>query len=273
MCVGRIDLWWRAREQWSISGCRRVVGGSNKPLLDLTATRSLSTEIPIRKVNLWTGREAICCALEETRKCKSPFADSDCPLLFIKLLSSNFIARFLAEIWVVRAYSATILELGWWAIGLRTGFWQYFPSKARKSSRPAHARNQAEDLIQIYGVHELITALKRKAFSTSDIFRFTTTNYESLLTIWDPWPDFKFALVWQVLVSSCSAPSLTRGRACSLQCNHSLVRVAYYQVPVFISPRNRVAQLYPRALGSLLSPLTTLRDYDGGILTHLHTGF
>jgi hypothetical protein len=28
------------------------------------------------------------------------------------------------------------------------------------------------------------------------------------------------------------------------------------QVPVFISPRNRVAQLYPRALGSLLSPYT-----------------
>jgi hypothetical protein len=32
------------------------------------------------------------------------------------------------------------------------------------------------------------------------------------------------------------------------------------QVPVFISPRNRVAQSYPRALGSLLSPLTTCRD-------------
>jgi hypothetical protein len=31
------------------------------------------------------------------------------------------------------------------------------------------------------------------------------------------------------------------------------------QVPVFISPRNRMAQLYPRALGSLLSPLTTRR--------------
>jgi hypothetical protein len=31
------------------------------------------------------------------------------------------------------------------------------------------------------------------------------------------------------------------------------------EVPVFISPRNRVAQLYPRTLGSLLSPLTTLK--------------
>jgi hypothetical protein len=44
------------------------------------------------------------------------------------------------------------------------------------------------------------------------------------------------------------------------------------QVPVFISPGNRVAQLYPRAMGSLLSPLTTRRDYGRGILTRLHTG-
>jgi hypothetical protein len=33
-----------------------------------------------------------------------------------------------------------------------------------------------------------------------------------------------------------------------------------------------VSQLYPRALWSLLSPLTTRRDYGGGILTRLHTG-
>jgi hypothetical protein len=33
-----------------------------------------------------------------------------------------------------------------------------------------------------------------------------------------------------------------------------------------------VIQLNPRALGSLLSPLTTLRDYGGSILTGFHTG-
>jgi hypothetical protein len=33
-----------------------------------------------------------------------------------------------------------------------------------------------------------------------------------------------------------------------------------------------VTQLCPRALGSLLSPLTTRRDYGGGILTRLHKG-
>jgi hypothetical protein len=44
------------------------------------------------------------------------------------------------------------------------------------------------------------------------------------------------------------------------------------QVPIFISPRNRVAQLYRQALGSLLSPLTTRRSYSGGILSCLQTG-
>jgi hypothetical protein len=36
------------------------------------------------------------------------------------------------------------------------------------------------------------------------------------------------------------------------------------QVPVFISPRNRVAQLYPQALGSLFDPFYDAQGYDGG---------
>jgi hypothetical protein len=44
------------------------------------------------------------------------------------------------------------------------------------------------------------------------------------------------------------------------------------QVPVFTSPRNRVAQLYPRALGSLFVSSYDSQGYDGGILTRLHTG-
>jgi hypothetical protein len=42
------------------------------------------------------------------------------------------------------------------------------------------------------------------------------------------------------------------------------------QVPVFISPRNRVAQLYPQALGSLFVASYDSQSY-GGILTRLHT--
>jgi hypothetical protein len=82
-------------------------------------------------------------------------------------------------------------------------------------------------------------------------------------------------------VDSCGSyyfvvPSLTRGRVCNLLLNcvwalpeqsllsrspAELTAIFYClignspnlegQVPVFISPRNRVAQLYPRALGSL----------------------
>jgi hypothetical protein len=44
------------------------------------------------------------------------------------------------------------------------------------------------------------------------------------------------------------------------------------QVPVFISSRNKVAQLYPQALGSLFAATYDLKDYGGGILTLLHTG-
>jgi hypothetical protein len=42
------------------------------------------------------------------------------------------------------------------------------------------------------------------------------------------------------------------------------------QVPVFISPRNRVAQLYPQALGSLFIASYNSQGYGGGIRTRLY---
>jgi hypothetical protein len=44
------------------------------------------------------------------------------------------------------------------------------------------------------------------------------------------------------------------------------------QVPVFISPRNRVAQLHPQALGSLFVASYDSQGYGGGIRPRLHTG-
>jgi hypothetical protein len=44
------------------------------------------------------------------------------------------------------------------------------------------------------------------------------------------------------------------------------------QVPIFISPRNRVAQSYPRALGSLFISSYGSQGYGGGILTRHQTG-
>jgi hypothetical protein len=44
------------------------------------------------------------------------------------------------------------------------------------------------------------------------------------------------------------------------------------QVPVFINPRNRVAQLYLQALGSLFVASCDSQGYGGGIRTHFHAG-
>jgi hypothetical protein len=84
--------------------------------------------------------------------------------------------------------------------------------------------------------------------------------------------------------------SLARGLVCSLQCSRSMIRVSqnpqlYFtvssetppnledQVPIVIFPRNRVAQLYPRALGSPYIISYDSQGYGGGILTHFHTGY
>jgi hypothetical protein len=44
------------------------------------------------------------------------------------------------------------------------------------------------------------------------------------------------------------------------------------QAPVFISARNRVAQLYPQALGSLFVASYDSQGYGGGIRIRLHAG-
>jgi hypothetical protein len=42
------------------------------------------------------------------------------------------------------------------------------------------------------------------------------------------------------------------------------------QVPVFVSSRNRVAQLYSQALGSLFVTSSDSQSYGGGFQTRLH---
>jgi hypothetical protein len=87
-----------------------------------------------------------------------------------------------------------------------------------------------------------------------------------------------------------------RGRFCSLQLPLALARTVILrsdsretaghillsqnrdstnlegQVPVFISPRKRVAQLYPQALCSLFVASYDSRGYGGGIRPRLHKG-
>jgi hypothetical protein len=45
------------------------------------------------------------------------------------------------------------------------------------------------------------------------------------------------------------------------------------QVPVFVFPRNRVAQLYPQAMGSLFVASYGSQGYGGGIRPRLRTGW
>jgi hypothetical protein len=88
--------------------------------------------------------------------------------------------------------------------------------------------------------------------------------------------------------SSLSAHSLTRGRVCSLHCNYqrfeSRRNCNHFNVSFGAPPtwRTRSSYLYSPGTGwpsytpghwvPFLSPLTTRRDYGGGILTRLHTG-
>jgi hypothetical protein len=44
------------------------------------------------------------------------------------------------------------------------------------------------------------------------------------------------------------------------------------QIPIFISPRNRVAQLNTQAVGSLFAASYDSQGYGGGIRTRLHEG-
>jgi hypothetical protein len=98
-----------------------------------------------------------------------------------------------------------------------------------------------------------------------------------------------FITIRQLRVCWCEAPSLTRGRVCSLQFLlvfasavilgsespgiHDNILLSQIQdspnldgqVPVFISLRNRVAQLYPQELGSLFLASYYSQDYCGGI--------
>jgi hypothetical protein len=113
-------------------------------------------------------------------------------------------------------------------------------------------------------------------FKTPDSSRPTVSQpYQA--RVWGPCPGF----CW------CGAPSLTIGRICHLQLllapantvilrpesrgthDHTLLsHIRDFpnlegQVPVFISPRNRVARLYTQALGSLFVASYVSQGYGG----------
>jgi hypothetical protein len=111
--------------------------------------------------------------------------------------------------------------------------------------------------------------------------------------IWAPIPDLYYC---QLRVCRCGAPSLMRGRVCRIQLllvlasavilgskscgTHDHILLSQTRdspnleghVPVFLLPRNRVAQLYPQVLGFLFVASYDSQGYGGSILTRLYTG-
>jgi hypothetical protein len=102
------------------------------------------------------------------------------------------------------------------------------------------------------------------------------------------WCQVAGLLMWGALSGERTGLSFTSSTG-SRQRSHSRVRVPqnswpYFtvsirdssnlegQVPIFISPRNRVARLYPQALGSLFVASYNSQGYGGGIRTRLHAG-
>jgi hypothetical protein len=112
--------------------------------------------------------------------------------------------------------------------------------------------NEESERLYIFGVGVLLAA---DSHSTS------SSGYRA--SFWDPWPDFILLFFFRLTITLfffSRASSLTRKRVCNLQCNHSLV-------PITILYR-LIWNCVP-----FLSPLTTRRDYGGGILIRLHIYF
>jgi hypothetical protein len=114
-------------------------------------------------------------------------------------------------------------------------------------------------------------------------------------SIWGPKPDFCYCqtvaglLMWGALSDERTGLSFTIAAGLR-QGSHSQVLVPRDSRPYFtisdsrlpqtwrarspyLSPRNRVALLYPQALGSLFATSYDWQGYGGGIRTHFHTGF
>jgi hypothetical protein len=83
-----------------------------------------------------------------------------------------------------------------------------------------------------------------------------------------PWRENEF-VIYLYNSLSCPSPAELMTTFCSLVLDSPNLEG---QVPVFVSPRNRVAQMYSRALGSLFGASYDSQGYGGVILIRLHTG-
>jgi hypothetical protein len=86
-----------------------------------------------------------------------------------------------------------------------------------------------------FGAHNHIFSSRRSKFEVTLQLTVSQSVSQSVIMswcrapLWDLRPDStscRSVAVWNLWSSFCGAPSLTRGRVCNLQCNHSMARVA-----------------------------------------------
>jgi hypothetical protein len=137
-----------------------------------------------------------------------------------------------------------------------------------------HVRERKRELLydRRFTANQLVLATSPLRLTTSNFFQLNTCGHSPYLT-----------------------SSLTRGWVCSLQfmlvlasaviCRSEYRRILDHillsqirdspnlegQVPIFISPRNRVAQLYPQTLRYISVASYDSQGYDGSIWHRLHT--
>jgi hypothetical protein len=97
--------------------------------------------------------------------------------------------------------------------------------------------------------------------------------YSSLTLV----PTYKTA--WLCIPEGSSMASDSSGKNNSYMCGNHILQSQIRdspnledQVPLFISPRNKVGRLYPQALGSFFVAFYDSLGYGGGIRRRLHTG-
>jgi hypothetical protein len=97
-----------------------------------------------------------------------------------------------------------------------------------------------------------------------------TTRFQTVagLLMWGTLSDERTSLPFTIAAESESCATHDHILLSQIQDSSNLEG----QVPIFISHRNRVGQLYPQALGSLFIASYNLQGYSGGIQTCHHEG-
>jgi hypothetical protein len=124
-----------------------------------------------------------------------------------------------------------------------------------------------------FTANQLVLAPSHMRLTTSHFFQLNTSRHSpyvtsSLMRVWVCRLQLLLALASAVILGAES-----RGIHNHILLSHIRDFLNLEgQVPVFISARNRMAQLYPQVLGSLFFASYDSQGCGGGIWTPLHTG-